>query len=246
MSVNPESSGIVAFPARIQEVQDVSPQVAAPAEPAATREPALPEEPPAAAVAAPALYSVPAPVRSRPRWLVSAAVAAVGLIASGALGYFLYATTGQRDAARHQLASTQATLATTKDELSAAKSDAAAKKTTADYVTLFVANNGAVQTDYENIVACNAYSDCRTAAQQLLTDLEAFQQARSSAQVPAALSTSDATLGDALSAAIAGTQEFISGMDNNDTAKIKDGGSKVDAAMLNMAKAEATLGTELR
>lgn len=246
MSVNPESSGIVAFPSRIPEVQDVPREVAAPAEPAVNLEPALPAEPPVTAVAPPAPQSVPAPVRSRPRWLVSAAIAAVGVIALGALGYFLYTTTGQRDAARHQLASTQATLATTKDELSAAQSDAAAKKVTADYVSLFVANNGAVQTDYQNIVACNAYSECRTAAQQLLTDLQAFQQARSSAQVPPALSTSDATLGDSLSAAIAGTQEFISGMDNNDTAKVKDGAGKVDAAMLNMAKAEATLGTELR
>jgi hypothetical protein len=53
-------------------------------------------------------------------------------------------------------------------------------------------------------------------------------------------------LGDALSAAIAGAQEFITGIDNNDRAKVKAGGEKVDAAMLSMAKAESALGTAIR
>jgi len=125
-------------------------------------------------------------------------------------------------------------------------SDAAAKKVIADYASLFVAYDGAVQTDYQNTILCSSYSTCRTAAQQLLTDLQAFQTARSSAKVPSALSNADGILGDALSAAIAGAQEFITGMDNDDLAKIKDGGKKVDAALLSVAKAQTALGTGLK
>jgi hypothetical protein len=241
MSDNPEFNGSVALETRIEEVAP------APPEPAVTHELTVPIGPTPSA--AESLESQPAAAttrKARPRWVVPASIAAVALLASGTLGYFLYATSVQRDTARHLLAATQATLATTKAQLSAAQADAAVKKETADYVSLFVANDGAVQTDYENIIACNTYSECRTAAQQLLTDLQAFQQARSSAQVPAPLSTTDGMLGDSLSAGIAGTQEFITGMDNNDTAKIKDGGSKVDAAMLNMAKTQTALGTGLR
>lgn len=243
MSLNPDfDETVVALQPRFTEVDAVPPELTVPNEPAVILEPA------SAAEAAETHISqdVHVAARRRPRWVVPVAIAAVGVIASGTLGYFLSTTTGQRDAARHQLAVTQAALASTKDELSSAQSEAAAKKVTANYVSLFVASNGVVQTDYENIIACNNYSECRTAAQQLLADLQAFQQARSSAQLPAALSSSDGMLGDALSAAIAGTQEFINGMDNNDMTKVKDGGSKVDAAMLSLAKSEAALGTELR
>jgi hypothetical protein len=233
MSTDPESNGSVALENRIGEVEPEPP------EPAALVSTPAPVEP------SPVEPIGPTPRRSA-RWVLPVAVAAVGLIASGSLGYLLYTTTGQRDTARHQLASTQATLATTKTDLSAALSDAAAKKVTADYASLFVANDGAVQTGYQNVILCNNYSSCRTSAQQLLTDLQAFQAARSSGQVPAALSSADGMLRDALSAAIAGTQEFITGMDNGDAAKIKDGGSKVDAAMLSVAKAQAALGTGLR
>src|SRR5260370_36794025 len=37
----------------------------------------------------------PVEARSRPRWIVPAAIFAVGLIASGALGYFLYTTSSE-------------------------------------------------------------------------------------------------------------------------------------------------------
>jgi hypothetical protein len=234
MSSNPEFNGSVAVENRIEEVE------------AAPPEPAPSFEPPAPAVHTSPAEPVSATPGRRPAWLLPAAIAAVGLIASGALGYFVYSTTTQRDTARHQLAATQATLATTRADLSAAQADAATKKVAADYASLFVANDGAVQIDYQNTILCNSYSQCRTAAQQLLTDLQAFQSARSSAQVPAALASADGSLGDALSAAIAGTQVFITGMDEGDTAKIKDGGSKVDAALLNVAKAQAALGTALR
>jgi hypothetical protein len=178
--------------------------------------------------------------------MVPAAIVAIGLIASCTLGYFLYATTGQRDAANHQLAATQATLATTKAALTSAESDAATKKITADYMSVYVTNHGAVQTDYQTFVACDGYSACRTVAQQLLTDLQAFQQARSAANVPPALSSSDAMLGDSLSAAIAATQLMITGMDKGDMAKFKAAYAKVEAAMLNVAKAEAALASALR
>jgi len=200
---------------------------------------AVPELPPTIETSAPAK-------RSRPLWLPSVAVGAVGLIASGTLGYFLYSTTNQRDALGHRLASTQTTLVSTKQELSTAQSDAAARKAVADYVSLYVVNHGRVQTDYQNIVNCDNYSQCRTAAQQMLTDMQKFQSDRASATVPRALANSDSMLGDALSAAIAGDQEFITGLDNNDRAKIKDGIQKFEAALLSMAKAESALGTAIR
>lgn len=188
---------------------------------------------------------VPARVRTRPGWLAPAAIAAAGVIASGTLGYLLYTTTAQRDATSHQLAATQATLTSTQQQLSTAQSDAATRKVTADYLRLYIADAGKVQTDYENTVNCTDYSTCRTAAQQLLADMQAFQADRQSANVPASLASSDSMLGDALSAGIAGDQEFISGMDSASDSKIKDGGRKVDLAMLSMDKAESALGGTL-
>lgn len=240
MSSNPEFNGSVALESRIEEAEQAPPEPGVSLEPAPVAEPLAPLAEPS-----PVQPIGPTP-RPRPAWMLPAAIAAVGLIASGTLGYFFYATAVQRDTATHQLAATQATLASTRADLSAAQSDAATKKLTADYVSLFVANDGAVQTDYQDVILCNTYSQCRTASQQMLTDLQAFQAARSSAQVPAALSNADGILGDGLSAAIAGTQEFITGIDNGDTAKIKDGGAKVDAALLSVAKAQAAIGTALR
>src|SRR4029077_19197490 len=109
-------------------------------------------EPPPPPAAAP-WQSAPvatAPARKSRGWIAPAALAVVGLIASGTLGYFLYTTTGQRDTARHQLASTQATLADTDKQL-------AARKATAAYVDMYVQNSGKVTTDYENVVACSSY-----------------------------------------------------------------------------------------
>jgi uncharacterized membrane-anchored protein YhcB (DUF1043 family) len=205
-------------------------------------------------VPAPGAQPEPAPsvvkaarVRSpRPRWLMPATIAAFGLIVAGTLGYFLYATTNQRDVARHQLAATQSTLASTQQQVSAAQADAASKKLTADYVSMYVADNASVQNDYAENVLCSDYSSCRTAAQQMLTDLEAFQSDRLKANVPVVLASSDNTLGDSLSAGIAGVQELINGMDQDNLAKIKDGGHKVDVAMSNMDKAQVSLGSELR
>lgn len=192
--------------------------------------PAPPQAPPWEAQ----VVAVPARARKRRGWIVAAAIAAVGLVASGTLGYFLYTTTGQRDAARHQLATTQATLKDTQGQL-------AARKATDAYLEMYESNSGRVMTEYENVVSCNSYATCRPAAQDLLTDLKAFQAARSTIAVPSALANADSEVGDALSAAIAADQELIIGMDTNDDAKIKDGFAKLPAAMLSFAKAEVVL-----
>lgn len=245
MSVHTQFDETVAVQPRIEEVPATHGAPAVPIQ-LVTIESADSVESPAVAAETYAPPPVAAIVRRRPPWVVPASIAAVGLIASGTLGYFLYATIGQRDVARNQLVATQATLATSKTALSSAESDAATKKVTADYMSLFVTNHGAVETEYQNFVACSSFSVCRTAAQQLLANLQAFQQARSSATVPAALSSSDGMLGDALSAAIAATQLMITGLDNSDKAKFKDGYSKVDAAMLSVAKAESAISSAVR
>jgi hypothetical protein len=170
----------------------------------------------------------------------------VGLIASGTLGYLLWSTTGQRDAARHQLASTEVTLTGTQALLTSAQADAAAKKLTADYVSLYVTDSAKVVIGDKSLNTCRGFGQCRTAAQQELNDMQAFQSDRSKTTVPAALANSDAMLGDALSAGIAGLQELISGMDNNNFAKITGGWTKLDKAMLSMGKAEAALGAGLK
>lgn len=240
MSLNPDVDGFVSLgqPTNGAEAEVRNP--VAIAEPAAALP--LPVAPPAYQPAAPAqtppweaqLVVAPARARKRPRWIVPAAIAAIGLIASGALGYLLYTTTGQRDVARHQLASTQATLADTQKLLAARKANDA-------YLNLYVLNSGRIETDYQNLFVCDSYSTCRSAAQDALTDMKAFQSARAVATVPAAMATADSQLGDALSAAIAADQELISAMDNNDKAKFDDASTKYNQAMLSFAKAETAL-----
>ncbi len=240
MSINPDVDGIGPLG---QQANGAQAEVAAPV---AVATPPMPLpflniapafEPPAAPQAPPweaQVVAVPARARKRRGWIVPAAIAAVGLIASGTLGYFLYTTTVQREAARHQLAAAQATLKDTQGQL-------AARKATDAYLEMYESNSGRVMTEYENVVACNSYATCRAAAQDLLTDLRAFQAARSGLAVPSALASADSEVGDALSAAIAADQELISGMDTNDDAKIKDGFAKLPAAMLSFAKAEVVL-----
>jgi uncharacterized membrane-anchored protein YhcB (DUF1043 family) len=199
----------------------------------------------AATYVAPQPQVAPRP-RKRPKWVVPAAIAAAGLIASGALGYLFYSTNTKLDATKHTLTNTQLTLDSTKQQLTAAQADAATKKVTADYLALYTADAGKVRTDYEQVVACSNYATCRTSAQQALTDMQAFQADRKAANVPSNLSTSDSELGDSLSAGIAALQELISGMDNDQATKVKDGFSKLDESMLSMAKAEADLGSALK
>ena len=216
MSANPEVEGIVALP--VPEQANGSPMSAV----------ELVAAPPAQAAG-----------RKRSAWIAPAAIAAVGIIASGTLGYFLYATMQQRDGYHAKLNANAA-------QLSAAQADAASKKVTATYVAMYVADEGKVHTDYQTIVVCDSYTTCRTAAQQLLTDLQSFQADRKAANVPANLVSADSGTGDAISAAIAGDQEFIVGIDNGDEAKAKEGGQKVDQALLSLDKAEASLGALLK
>ena len=84
-------------------------------EPAALVAPAAPEM----RLSWPALEAAKMADRPRARrgWISVVAVGLVGLIAAGALGYLLYATTGQRDSARREAASTRATLTSTQGTL---------------------------------------------------------------------------------------------------------------------------------
>lgn len=185
------------------------------------------------------------PVRAgrQRRWLLPVAIGAAGVVASGTLGGFLVSTVGQRDAARHQLAASQTTLTATRTQLATAHADAATRKVTSDYVALVAVDGGRAIADYGTLAVCNSYSACRTAAQQTLTDLQAFQAQRAAATVPQALANADGQLRDGLSAAIAAVQELITGADNGDIAKVKDGGHKLDAALLAIGKAQAALGS---
>ena len=228
MSANPEMEGIVTLPVPERlELPEPAPEPAP--EPVAIPEP----------VAASAR-------RARPPWLKTAVLGAAALLATGTLGYVANTAAQQRNQAFDAFVSTKATLVATDAQLNQAKQDAATKKVTADYVAMYVADSGRVQTDYQVAGACSNFSSCRTSTQQLLEDLQKFQSDRNAATVPGALSTSDASLGDALSAAIAADQEIISGMDSDSLTKFEDGFTKLNAAMLSVAKAEATLGTELQ
>lgn len=239
MSLNPDVDGIGPFGQQTNGAQaEVTTPVAIATPPMplpalsvapAYEAPAPPQAPWEAQVVA-----VPARARKRRGWIVPAAIAAVGLIASGTLGYFLYTTTGQRDAARHQLASTQVALADTKGQL-------AARKATDAYLNLYVLSSGRVETDYQTLFVCESYGTCRSAAQDALTDMKAFQSARAAMSVPSAMASADSQLGDALSAAIAADQEVITAMDNDDRTKLDDGYKKFNEAMLSFAKAETAL-----
>jgi len=246
MSLNPENGsfgippvGGVAEVGTTVAIAEPAPMVAVPpAYQPPYQPPPPPQRPPweAQVLAAPA--HAPAVPRGRPRWIVPTGIAVIGFIVAGTLGGFLYTTIGQRDSARHQVASTQATLTDTEKQL-------AARQTTDAYVKLYVLNSGKVTTEYENVVACDSYITCRMSAQDLLADMKAFQAARSGAVVPPALVNADTLLGDSLSAAMAADQELIVGMDTNDDVKIKAGFKKLDAAMLSFAKAESAIAAPL-
>src|SRR5712692_4215275 len=232
MSINPENGSFGIPPVGGDGEIGTTVAIAEPAPMVAVQPtyelPPSPPTPPWGAQVAVAPAHASAAPRRRPRWIVPTGIAVIGLIAAGTLGGFLYTTIGQRDTARHELASTQATLSDTQNQL-------AARKTTYAYVRLYLLYSGKVTTDYENVTACDSYVTCRTSAQDLLTDMKAFQAARSSAVVPAALANADTLLGDSL----------ITGMDTNDDAKIKEGFKKVDAAMLSFAKAESAIAAPL-
>lgn len=213
-------------------------------EPAALVAPAAPEM----RLSWPALEAAKMADRPRARrgWISVVAVGLVGLIAAGALGYLLYATTGQRDSARREAASTRATLTSTQGTLSSTQQDLAARDKVSAYVAMYFVDSGRVHIDYQKLEACSSFGPCRTAAQSALTDMQTFQADRSSIAVPSVLASSDGMLRNALSAAIAANQELISGMDSSNAHKFSDGWHKLSAAMLGVAKAEAALGAELQ
>jgi len=236
MSSNPEVDGIVALrpdPFAVQALPEIAPA------PELEADALPPVGSPAEPITSPAR-------KSRPKWLPSVAVGAVAVVALSTLGYFLNSTTDQRNAVSHELSSTQATLASNQQDLGAARKDAAARMAVATYVSFYVVNHGRVQTDYGVFNNCDNFSQCRTAAQQMLTDMQTFQSERTSASVPNDLANSNSMLGDSLSAAIAATQEIVSALDNGDFAKYKAAYKKLDAAMLSMAKAEGALGAAIR
>jgi len=223
MSADPQYDGVITLEPRL-DVPELAPPEA----------PAVVEIPPASAP-----VSAPTAGRPRPRWIVPAAIAAIGLIASGMLGYLFYST-------NTKLQVTTQTLAATKVQLANLQADAASKKQVADYVSMYTVDSGTVHTDYQQVVACSSFSTCRTSAQQALNDMQRFQSDRQSAKVPAGLSASDSQLGDSLSAGIAALQQLITGMDTDDVKKVDAGFKSLDAAMLGVAKAESALGAELR
>ncbi len=224
MSANPQYDGVITLEPRLNVPQPAPPEA-----------PALIELPPPPT----AYLPVQTAQRQRPRWLVPSAIAAVGLIASAMLGYLLYTTNTKLEVTRQ-------TLAGTKVQLTNLQADAAHKKQVAGYASMYTLDAGRVQTDYQQVNACNTFSTCRTAAQQTLNDMQRFQSDRQSAQVPSELSASDSQLGDSLSAGIAAVQELINGMDTNDVKKVDAGFNQLSDAMLGIAKAESALGAELR
>lgn len=233
MAINAQTEGIVALRPEPNGAE------AAPPEPVQVVTPTAPPE----GAAGIALSEKPIRAHRKRGWVLPVAIGAAALIVSGTLGGSLWSTIGQRDTARHQLALTRATLTATGDQLAAARADAATRKVTSDYVSFVTVSGGRALTDYETMAACTSFGPCRTAAQQTLTDLQAFQTQRAATTVPPALSNADGELRDGLSAAIAALQEVITGADNDDVNKVKDGAHKLDAAFLTIGKAEAGLGT---
>ena|SRR5438477_8928144 len=199
---------------------------------------------PAPATFIPAL--APSRTRKRPGWVVPAAIAAVGLIASGTLGYFFYDTSTKLNATRQHLAATQASLEATKLQLTGSQEDAAGQKAIKEYEALVLADAGKVDADYNQVQLCNSYSTCRTWAQQTLGDMQSFQSDRRTLAVPSQFSSIDSQYGDGLSAGIAALNELINGMDTDNVSKIRDGFKKLEGAMLTIAKAETALGSQAR
>lgn len=183
-------------------------------------------------------HVVGAPTRTRRGWIAPAVIALIGLIASGILGGFLVATVGQRDTARHQLASTQTTLAASEKKLAAANANY-------EYVHLYAVNSGLITTEYQNLILCDVYVACRAAAQNILTDMSSFQTARANAVVPPGLADADSQVGAALIAGIAADKELTSAMDAADTTKIQEGFKKLDTAMLAFARAESAVAASI-
>jgi len=225
--------------------QYMAPQYA-PAAPVVPVEPAPQYMAPQYAPAAPPFYAeVPASARKKRSfgWVLPVVIALIGLIASGSLGYLLYTTTNEREAALKQGAATQATLDKLQAQFDAQQADAASRKVVADYVFMVERNNARVHLDYHAMGTCKSFGACRIAAQNFYNDLQAWQSERGLAKTSTSLVAANNMLGDALSAAIAGARQFISGMDALNVNTVIAAGKKIDAALFSIDKAESAIGS---
>ena len=225
----------------IDSEQIVVPQApAAPPEhpPAAEYPPAPAYQPvyaPPVAEAPAVLHAQPVARKPRPGWIAPAAVAAVGLIASGALGYLFYSTNTKLEATRHELTTAQLTL-------DGANKDLATEHSQAAYVAMYDQDFGRLSTDFGLVTECDSASSCKAAAQTMLSDTQAFQSDRASTKVPAAFASVDSTLGDGLSAEITALQELIAAINSANMARIQAGFTDVNDASISVFKTEAQLG----
>lgn len=181
---------------------------------------------------------VAAPKKGRPGWIVPAAIAVVGLIASGSLGYLFYSTNQKLQATQAQLTETQLTLDKTQKDLTAEKAQTA-------YVKLFETDMGRESTDFAVLVECDGYSSCKSATQDFLSDTQAFQSDHQSAKVPPEFANVDSMLGDALTAEIAALKDLQSALNKGDMDKIQAGFGEVNDATLSLFKTQAALGRSI-
>jgi len=228
-----------------QELAVVEPMQAEPAFPAPSAPPVY--APPVYAPPFETVAAAPTPVavaakRGGRGWIVPAAIAVVGVIASGSLGYLLYSTNNRLEATRHSLTETQLTLDSTKKDLAA---DLAAQKEQAAYVNLYETDLGRLSDDYTQLAGCDSFSLCKTATTTMLGDAESFQQDRQAAKVPAAYTNVDAMLGDGLTADIAALKELSAALSSKNSDRVQNGFSDVNDATLSIFKTEAALGKQI-
>ena len=183
----------------------------------------------------PALLAPARVARKRPGWLGSAAIAVVGLIAAGSLGYLFYTSNQKLDATRHELFVTQQNLDATTKNLTEAQARAA-------YLKLYTSDLGRISADWSNANGCDTFSTCRSTAQTLLDDTQAFQSDRQSAKVPAEYANADSSLGDGLSAIIAAVRDLQTALTSRDSNRIQDAYQALNNAMLQVFKTQSELG----
>jgi hypothetical protein len=174
------------------------------------------------------------PKRGGPAWILPAAIAAVGLLASGALGYLFYSTNTKLDATRHELTVAQL-------DLDGKNKDIAAEHAQAAYVGMYEQDLGRLSTDFGVLTECDSSSSCKSAAQAMLTDTQSFQSDRQSAKVPASLAGVDGMLGDGLTAEATALQDLITAINGNNMDRIQAGFTGVNDATISVFKTEAQL-----
>jgi hypothetical protein len=201
--------------------------------PAAAEYPPAPVYAPAFEPVAPAAV-VAAPRKSRPAWIAPAAIAAVGLIASGALGYLFYSTNTKLESTQHQLTETQLTLDTTQKSLDGQKAQAS-------YVQIVDTDMAREGTDYALVTACDSYSACHSATQTMLTDTQSFQSDLQSAKTPTSFTNAQSMLSDSLSAEITALKSLLAAIESRDMNKIQAGFTTVNDASLSLFKSESAL-----